>query len=150
MDAPKTTVVVARVAPPSVCRMSTIDLNAPAHMHRHSLRLTCTLQVISVMKAHVGICALGSQTHATLTLCHNEFSTSQCLHFLFQSCCIFLMQDPLYNGMATQDACLRSTHTSLSRKQRCDAQQPSCLHAKTSGWISVYKQICRNQELKDC
>ena len=30
MDAPKTTVVVARVAPPSVCKMSTMDLNAPA------------------------------------------------------------------------------------------------------------------------
>ncbi len=72
MDAPKTTVVVASVAPPSVCRMSTIDLNAPAHAHRHSLRLTCGLQAISVMQAHVGFCALCSQTYATIMLCYKE------------------------------------------------------------------------------
>lgn len=31
MDAPRTTVVTANVAPPIVCKMSIIDLNAPAH-----------------------------------------------------------------------------------------------------------------------
>ena len=72
MDAPKTTVVVASVAPPSVCKMSTIDLNAPAHMHRRSLRLTCTLQVISIMQAHVCIYTLCSQTYATIMLCYSE------------------------------------------------------------------------------
>lgn len=97
-----------------------MDLSAPAHTHRHSLRLRCILQVISVMKAHVGSCAFGSQTSATITL--GCTIPEQVDVYMFFSVPVVLFNTGYFVQKHNHIEYLTAKYTyKLSRKRRCDA-----------------------------